>query len=173
MKRTMGILAVLVAGCSSGGSTTHHDLAMAGGDGGGGDLATGPDLGMAAIPAGTIQGLVKRGAGLTFSGDGKGTLWVDIGPECPYPQPGPMFSVTKTAMFPNGDLAPMDATIPFTMTGVAAGTYAVWAWLDDNGDANPLPSGGDPGDFPMCPMVTLTASAGASVELTFDSSTWN
>lgn len=144
----------------------HPDMA------GGTDAGSGTDAG--AIPAGTIRGTVTRSAGLTFSGDGMGTLWVDVGPSCPYPSPGPGFAVTQTVMVPSVDLTSPSAAVPFSVTGLAAGTYAVWGWLDDNNDGatNPFPSGGDPGNFPTCPTVTIGA-AGARADLLFESSTWN
>lgn len=122
------------------------------------------------VAPGTIQGMVVKGPNLTFKGDGKGTLWVDIGNQCPYSMG---INVQKTITVMNVDLTPNNAMVPFTMTGVAAGTYYVWGWLDDNGDNQPFPMGGDPGNNPVCPQVTLTAQAGASVTLSFNSSNWN
>lgn len=62
--------------------------------------------------------------------------------------------------------------MPYEMTGVPPGTYQVWAWVDDNGDGNPLPSGGAPGSFPTCGAATVSATAGATVDLVFDVG-WN
>lgn len=122
------------------------------------------------VPAGTIQGNVTRTPQLTFSGDGKGKLWIDIGTSCPYTG---NIQVTKTVTVANVDLNPTNANVPWTMTGVAPGTYYVWGWLDDNGDDQPFPMGGDPGNNPTCPQVTLTANSGATTTLVFNSSTWN
>ena len=130
----------------------------------------GPDVQSGTVPPGELRGVVKRTQGLTFSGDGKGKLWIDIGSTCPYTGP---IDVKKTTTVPNVDLTSPNAEIKFTMTGVAPGTYSVWGWLDDNGDDQPFPNGGDPGNFPMCPQVTLTANSGASVDLVFASSGWN
>ncbi len=122
------------------------------------------------VPPGTIQGVVTRTSQLTFTGDGKGKLWIDIGTSCPYTG---NIQVTKTVTVPTVDLNPMNVVVPFTMTGVSPGTYYVWGWLDDNGDNQPFPMGGDPGNYPTCAQVTLTANAGAAATLVFNSSTWN
>lgn len=184
-RRCAVLCALVFVGCGGGDSSAPNDAAA--GNDATKDVATsdsgdaappvegGVDAGSdakadAAVPAGTIQGLVTKGPGLTFSGDGKGTLWVDIGTSCPYQG---NIQVTKTITVPSWDLTPPNAQIPFTMTGVAPGTYFVWGWLDDNGDNQPFPNGGDPGNNPTCPQVTLTANAGASVTLLFNSSTWN
>ena len=136
------------------------------------DAATdaGSDTQSGGIPAGEIDGEITRTQGLTFSGDGKGTLWVDIGGMCPYSSG---IDVKNTIMVPNVDLTSPNAKVPFKMTGVAPGTYQVWGWLDDNADGNPFPMGGDPGNFPTCVQATLTQNAGASVSLVFNSSTFN
>jgi hypothetical protein len=177
--------ATILLGCSSGaGGADGGDLdgatAMDGSkpDGAtsmdaGADTQSGGDAASDApsnVPAGTIQGIVTRTPQLTFSGDGKGKLWIDIGTSCPYQG---NIQVTKTVTVPNVDLNPTSAMIPFTMTGVAPGMYYVWGWLDDNGDDQPFPMGGDPGNYPMCTQVTLTANAGASTTLVFNGSTWN
>lgn len=177
------LCALVFAGCGGDDTSTPTDAAT--GSDAAKDVAT-SDAGSDAAPVdsgadavtsdggsvapGTIEGVVTKGPSLTFSGDGKGTLWVDIGTSCPYQG---NIQVTKTITVPSSDLTPTNAKIPFTMTGVAPGTYHVWGWLDDNGDGQPFPNGGDPGNNPTCPQVTLTANAGASVTLVFNSSTWN
>jgi hypothetical protein len=180
----LAMMGVLFLGCSDGGSAQDGggdsgpkseggvlDSGSDGGtptDGSAGDTGSG-DAG--SVPAGTIQGVVTKSAQLTFpGGDGKGTLWIDIGTSCPYQG---NIQVTKTVTVPNADLTPANVMIPFTMTGVTPGTYFVWGWVDDNADGQPFPQGKDPGNYPTCPQVTLTANAGASVTLLFDGSNWN
>lgn len=179
----VGLCAALLVGCS-GGSTGQDSGAGDGGASEGGSIDSGVDTGApvdsgsgmdaapdaGAVPPGTIEGVVTKTPQLTFFGDGKGTLWVDIGTSCPYQG---NIQVTKTVTVPNADLTPANVSIPFTMTGVAPGTYYVWGWVDDNGDNQPFPQGKDPGNNPICPQVTLTANAGASVTLTFNGSNWN
>jgi len=145
----------------SGGSATGGSGGATGGAGGAGGSGGG------AVPAGTVQGVITRTATLKMPQDGKGTIYVDVGPQCPYTTG---FAGAKTATIANADMNDPNVKIPWQLSGITPGTYAVWGWLDDNGDtipSTPFPSG-DPANS-TCVTVTVTATQGATADLLFNS----
>ena len=142
-------------------------------DAGGGTDAGGVMVdagGGGSVPGGTIRVTVRRSAGLTFGGDGSGTLYIDVGSMCPY---SAGIDVLMTTTHGTVDMTSPSFSMTYDIAGVPPGTWAVWAWLDDNGDAMGFPNGGDAGNYPVCPTATVTATAGAAVDTLFESSTWN
>jgi hypothetical protein len=95
--------------------------------------------------------------------DGIGTLVVDWSANCVYTGGG---AAIQSRMFPAKDLSAPGSSVTYEITGVASGTWKLWAWLDDNGDGNPFPSGNDPAsDFLIgCETAVLTSTAGATVD---------
>lgn len=149
----------------SAGAATGGAGGAAGGAGTGGSV-TGGSGGGGPVPAGTVKGMISRTSSVSMPQDGKGTIYVDVGPKCPYTEG---FASAETATIPNVDMNDPSVKIPWQITGIAPGTYAVWGWLDDNGDtmpATPFPSG-DPANS-TCVTVTLTASAGATADMVFN-----
>ena len=157
------------AGTDAGPMTS--DSGPGGTDSGPGGTDSGPgetDAGGGGVPGGTVRGVITRTATLSMPEDGMGTIWIDVGPACPYSD---SFAGATTAMITGADMNDPGVMIPYEVTGLTPGTYFVWAWLDDNGDTSPstpFPAG-DPGNFPVCPTVTVTATEGATADLLFDS----
>jgi hypothetical protein len=118
-----------------------------------------------AVPAGEIVGNVTRLASVTVPANAH-TLWVVIGPLC-LSDPSFIGQIDNMVMLQGIDMSSPSASIPYTMTGVTPGTYQVWGWLDNNGPG--YPTGGVPFDYPDCVQVTVTASAGATANIVFDS----
>lgn len=86
--------------------------------------------GDATITTGGIQGSVSATAPLVY--DGKGTVFLSL-----YSQPPPA-GLVGIQQVNSADLSSQFAREKYFWTSLSAGNYYLTAFLDDNGDANPL-----------------------------------
>jgi len=101
------------------------------------------------VPGGTIRGTI------TYGGAKKGPLTIAAVTKFPPMGPPAAFTRKGTPTFP----------AEYEITGVADGTYTVFAVLDNNND-NPQSPGPDDPVAPAPMQVTITAMKGAHVDIT-------
>jgi len=120
-------------------------------DGGGNDAGmdaafdlSSHDQGKGDAPHGDIWGTVTRSVMPVF--DGKGDIYIGIAPAFFFPP-----EVIKAA-----DLSQPQSSVTYTFYNVAPGDYELWAFLDDNGNANAILPGSDFGDLVMSSVIPFT-----------------
>jgi uncharacterized protein (DUF2141 family) len=126
---------------------------------GGVDLPPGPDLAVdGPMDAGAvaITGTVSRSVAPVL--DGKGTLYVGV-----YNLlfPPPVFPV-GTAIIQGADMSAATAKISYAIANVPPGTYNLWAFLDDNGNAGLPFLTPDAPDLVMSAPLQITVTAGTT-----------
>lgn len=114
------------------------------------DAAAPPDLPSSCTPTScaTVQGVVRRKAGVRPQNGGKGSLYISVMDGDPVLGGGSVRSIAVQVV-PNVDLNPDTAAVPYQLLDVPLRKepYFVVAFLDDNGTVNQDKPGPDKGDL--------------------------
>jgi hypothetical protein len=113
----------------------------------------GPDGPVGDMGTPSVYGTISRTA--TPLLDGKGNIQIGLYGLFPTPVAG--------AVIKNADLSQPGATVTYKIYNVPAGTFTLFAFLDDNNNAMPLFPAADAVDLVMSKPISLTLTAGSSM----------
>lgn len=122
----------------------------------------------------TVQGVVKRKAGIRPQNGGKGSLYVSVMDGDPVLGGGKVNSLAFQVV-PGVDLNPDDAAVPYKLVDVPLRKEPsfIVAFLDDNGNVNPDKPGPDKGDLVSldgfsAPKLTVDKPGTTSYDITLN-----
>lgn len=112
----------------------------------------GPDGPVGDMGTPSVYGTITRTVAPLL--DGKGTIQIGLYGLFPTPVAGTVI---------NADLSQPGASVTYKIYNAPAGTFSLFAFLDDNNNAMPLFPAADAVDLVMSKPISLTISAGASM----------